>query len=352
MEMVQDTTTIGMKAPLCSVCIANYNGEALLPDCIDSVLQQECDFDVEIIVHDDASKDASVDLLRDRYPQVKIIESAENVGFCIANNRMAEKAQGEYILLLNNDAALHSDALSSLSHKANSCPKPAILTLPQYDWTTDELVDRGMLLDPFYNPIPNLDPDRDQVAYVIGACLWIPRSLWISLQGFPEWMESIAEDMYLCCLARLYGNTVAVTGASGYRHRQGASFGGNKPEHGKLLTTYRRRRLSERNKTAVMLICTPGGVVWPLFSLHCALIALEASVLSLLRLDPGIFTKIYWPAILDIFRRFPYLRKLRRMHQNNRTCGFFEYFSQTRPIPQKVRLLVKHGLPAIRAKGG
>ena len=62
-------------APVCTVCIANYNGESLLVDCIDSVLNQQCDFLVEIIVHDDASTDKSLELLATRYPQVKVIAS-------------------------------------------------------------------------------------------------------------------------------------------------------------------------------------------------------------------------------------------------------------------------------------
>ena len=40
---------------------------------------------------------------------------------------------------------------------------------------------------------------------VIGACLWIQKGLWEELGGFPEWFGSIAEDMYLCCRARLAG---------------------------------------------------------------------------------------------------------------------------------------------------
>ncbi len=54
--------------PLCSVCIANYNGLSVLADCIDSVLDQSGDIPVEIIVHDDASTDDSVALIRQRYP--------------------------------------------------------------------------------------------------------------------------------------------------------------------------------------------------------------------------------------------------------------------------------------------
>ena len=80
--------------PRISVCIANYNGVNVLGDCIDSVLAQTTDAPVEIIVHDDASTDASLQLLRERYPQVELIASEANVGFCIANNRMVAQAQG------------------------------------------------------------------------------------------------------------------------------------------------------------------------------------------------------------------------------------------------------------------
>ena len=95
-------------------------------------------------------------------------------------------------------------------------------------------------------------PGRREVAMVIGACLFLPRSLWADLGGFPEWLESIGEDLYLCCVARLRGRSVKVTGASGYRHRQGASFGGNRATAQGLQTTFRRRYLSERNKLRVI----------------------------------------------------------------------------------------------------
>ncbi len=238
-----------MNQPTISICIANYNGEAVLVDCIDSLLAQQGQIALEILVHDDASTDNSINLLRERYPQERfaylhIIESSENVGFCISNNRMAAQAKGEYLLLLNNDAALAPDALQTLLEAAQAQTPQGILTLPQHDWQSGELVDRGDLLDPFYNPIPNLDPARRDVAMVIGACLWIPRTLWENLGGFPEWFESIAEDMQLCCHARLAGYPVQVTEASFYSHRQGASFGGNRVNANRLTTTYRRRRIS------------------------------------------------------------------------------------------------------------
>lgn len=93
------------RPPLISVCIANYNGEKFLSECIESVLNQVASPHFEIIVHDDASTDASLEQIA-RYDNIKLIRSPENVGYCVANNRMAEAAFGEYLLLLNNDAVL------------------------------------------------------------------------------------------------------------------------------------------------------------------------------------------------------------------------------------------------------
>ncbi|MGH8213193.1 MAG: glycosyltransferase family 2 protein, partial [Rhodanobacteraceae bacterium] len=87
-----------LAAPACSVCIANYNGAHMLAECIDSVLAQEGEVPLEIIVHDDASTDNSIELLRNRYPQVEILASNDNVGFCVGNNRMVAHARGEYVL--------------------------------------------------------------------------------------------------------------------------------------------------------------------------------------------------------------------------------------------------------------
>ena len=172
-------------SPAVSVCIANYNGIDLIDACIDSVRAQDFGLPVEIIVHDDASTDGSVEHIRARHPDVHLIESSENVGFCIANNRMAAAARGEYLLLLNNDATLLPDALSVFMGEAKRLASPAILTLPQYDAETGELLDIGSRLDPFLNPVPNLDPKRNDVGTVAGACLWIDKALWEELGGFP-----------------------------------------------------------------------------------------------------------------------------------------------------------------------
>jgi glycosyltransferase involved in cell wall biosynthesis len=71
--------------PVVSVCIANFNGESIIADCIDSVLRQKNAPEFEILVHDDASSDASLEVLK-KYDSIRLIQSSENVGFCITVN--------------------------------------------------------------------------------------------------------------------------------------------------------------------------------------------------------------------------------------------------------------------------
>jgi GT2 family glycosyltransferase len=338
----------GIPAPVCSICIANYNGTALLEDCLASIHAQRGDVPAEIIIHDDASTDGSVEWIRARHPEVVLLASRENVGFSIANNRMVACARGEFVLLLNNDAALYPDALESLLAEANRQSSCGILTLPQYDWKSGELVDRGCRLDPFYNPVPNLKPSRHEVAITIGACLFMRRQLWNDLGGFPEWIGSIAEDMYICCLARLRGYTVVVTPASGYRHHQGASFGGNRVDEGKLKTTFRRRALSERNKTAVMVICTPTALVWPLLAIHFIALGVEGAVLTALKGSGRVWREIYQPTLGYILRAPGWLRSLRREAQATRQVGLRRYLRCFVLMPRKLVLLRRYGVPSLK----
>jgi len=348
MELVQHHPALNRVAnPICSVCIANYNGVALLDDCLESVLTQQGDLSIEIIVHDDASTDDSIALLRERYPQIELLTSTQNVGFCISNNRMVAHARGKYILLLNNDAALYPNALQTLLDAARSQSPQGILTLPQYDWVTGLLVDRGCLLDPFYNPIPNLDAKRINVAMAIGACLWLPRDLWQELGGFPEWMESIAEDLYLCCKARSLGIPVQTAGRSGFRHRLGTSFGGARIDGKNLKSSFRRRRLSERNKTFALIIFTPTPAAWVLLTIHLLVLMIEGIAVSLIRWNLGIFIEIYANVPLALMHGQRSIFTLRRQAGNSRRTSVLEYFSAFSLLPRKLMLLLRFGIPKI-----
>lgn len=336
-----------LSPPFVSVCIANYNGMETIDDCIQSIYNQTSSIPVEIVVHDDASTDGSVDHIVARFPDVKLIASPDNIGFCVANNRMAAVAKGDYLLLLNNDAVLLPDALSALLVEAKHLNTPAILSLPQYAAGSDELLDIGSRLDPFYNPVPNRDPARNDVGMVMGACLWIDRSLWIGLGGFPEWFGSIGEDLYLCCRARLAGRPVRALGISGYRHHVGRSFGGGKLAAGRLTTTFRRRALSERNKTFVLAMTCPAPVVVLLLPLHLALLLLEGVALSLIKQDIRYLRQIYLPVFSALHRLRNEIRVARATALTGRSLVSSDFFSVFDWMPYKLRTLFRYGLPRV-----
>lgn len=331
-----------------SVCIPNYNGMAFIDDCMQSVLAQQGDFCVEIVVHDDNSTDGSLAHIRAAYPGIMVIESAENVGFCIANNRMASAATGAYLLLLNNDAALHPDAIRTLLLEARYLSQPAILSLPQYDADSGVLLDIGARLDPFLNPVPNLDPQKNDVGMVAGACLWIDKLLWEELGGFLPWFGSIGEDLYLCCRARRSGYSVRALGLSGYRHHVGASFGGGKIQGGKLATSIRRRALSERNKTFVMAMCYPTPAMQFMLTLHLALLLLEGLLLSLVLRNRAFWLQIYWPVVPALWEQRHTLKAMRMAVSSRAHQSKIRFFSAFNWLPHKLTMLLRHGLPTVR----
>lgn len=334
------------RAPACSVCVANYNGRGTLDACLASIRQQVGAGEIEIIVHDDASPDGSAAGLQQRRPEVELLLASENVGYCISNNRMAEIARGEFILLLNNDAVLHADAIASLLRRARE-RGPAILGLPQYDAGTGALLDRGSLLDPFLNPLPNLDPARRDVGLIMGACLWIPRALWRELGGFPVWFHTLAEDLYLCCAARVRGVPVEVLPSSGFNHWVGRSLGGGKVVAGGLRTSFRRRAYSERNKTFVMVACYPAAALLPLLPLHLLLLAAEGLALALVRREPAIWREIYGFCLRELWHHRHRLRALRAAAQSGRRASLRQFFAPHTRWPHKLTLLLRHGLPRI-----
>ena len=321
---------------------------AVIDDCIQSALAQQGDFAVEIVVHDDNSTDGSLARIRTAYPGVTVIKSAENAGFCVANNRMAAVATGTYLLLLNNDAALYPDAIHTLLLEAQRLQQPAILSLPQYDAGTGVLLDIGARLDPFLNPVPNLDPTRNDVAMVAGACLWIDKSLWEALGGFPPWFGSLGEDLYLCCRARRWGHPVRALGVSGYRHHVGASFGGGKTQGGKLSTSFKRRALSERNKTFVMAMCYPAPAAQLVLPLHIALLLLEGLVLSLVLGNGAFWRHIYWPIVPALVRQRQELKATRATIASHTPHAKIRFFSAFNWLPHKLTMLLRHGLPTVR----
>ena len=94
-----------------SVVIVNYNTCGLLRNCLRSVFAQTRDVDFEVIVSDNGSVDGSVEMVRQEFPQVVLVENKANLGFGPANNRGVNVAKGEFIFYLNSDTLLQNNAI-------------------------------------------------------------------------------------------------------------------------------------------------------------------------------------------------------------------------------------------------
>ena len=97
-----------------AVVILNWNGEKLLQEFLPKVLENSSVPDVEIIVADNASTDASISILKADYPSVRIIHLDKNYGFTGGYNRALRQVDSEYVVLLNSDIAPAKDWLPPL----------------------------------------------------------------------------------------------------------------------------------------------------------------------------------------------------------------------------------------------
>lgn len=95
-----------------SVVIVNYNVKYFLEHCLYSVMRASEGLEVEIFVVDNMSADGSVEMVRNKFPSIILIENKENIGFAKANNQAVAKAKGKYILYLNPDTILAEDCFA------------------------------------------------------------------------------------------------------------------------------------------------------------------------------------------------------------------------------------------------
>lgn len=94
-----------------SIVIVSYNTQRLTRECLESVFANTGELTVEVIVVDNNSADGSQAMVRELFPQVRLIENAENTGFAAANNQAFAVAGGRYVLLLNSDTLILGDVL-------------------------------------------------------------------------------------------------------------------------------------------------------------------------------------------------------------------------------------------------
>ncbi len=98
--------------PDISIVIVNYNVSAFLQQCLYSVQKASVqDIDVEVFVVDNNSIDNSVELVKENFPDVKLIANSDNKGFAYACNQAIRRSTGKYVLLLNPDTVIREDSL-------------------------------------------------------------------------------------------------------------------------------------------------------------------------------------------------------------------------------------------------
>lgn len=107
-----------------SIITINYNGLKDTCELIDSIPFSN---DTEVIVVDNASKEDETTIIAEQYPQIKIIRSSQNLGFAGGNNLGIKKANGKYILLINNDTYFKDFNIDSLIERLESSNKIGIV---------------------------------------------------------------------------------------------------------------------------------------------------------------------------------------------------------------------------------
>jgi len=116
-----------------SVIIVNYNVKHFLEQCLFSVFKALKNIPGEVFVVDNNSVDGSVALIREKFPQVRLIVNQQNTGFSVANNQAIRQATGKYILLLNPDTVVQEDTFEKSLAFMNSHPDAGALGIKMLD---------------------------------------------------------------------------------------------------------------------------------------------------------------------------------------------------------------------------
>lgn len=99
------------KKPQLSIVVLSCNTKDLLKDCLESLEKVKDEVTFEVIVPDNGSTDGSIEMLKEDFKWVKLIENGENLGFAAGNNRTRSYCKGEYVLFLNSDTIVKKKTL-------------------------------------------------------------------------------------------------------------------------------------------------------------------------------------------------------------------------------------------------
>ena len=193
-----------------SVIILNYNVRYFLEQCILSVQKATNAIESEIIIVDNNSPDESCQMVKDRFPELTLIENKENVGFSKANNQAVAIAKGTYVCILNPDTAVTEDAFSKALQHAERIENLGALGCYLMDGTGTFLPESKRNL-----PTPKVsalklagftkkyyathisEESQGAVSVLVGAFMLLKRAVYNEVGGFDEDYFMYGEDIDL-----------------------------------------------------------------------------------------------------------------------------------------------------------
>ena len=225
-------TEIEENDPLISIVILNYNAGNLLIDCVDSI-QKSNYKKFEIIVVDNISKDKSHKKCKEKFPNIKLIENSENLGYCEGNNVGLRVTNGEFVVILNPDTIVDPSWLSELLYayrkNGNGIYQPKFLASTDHSM----LLSTGNMIQIFgfgYSRAKG-DIDRKQyenfekIDFASGTCIFTSKKIIEEIGLFESFLFAFHDDFELCWRGALIGiNSFYVPSAIVYHPIEGYSF--------------------------------------------------------------------------------------------------------------------------------
>ena len=229
---------------LLSVSVVSYRTPTLLETCLDALATEGAALDMEVIVVDNASGDGSAELVERRFPWVRLLRNARNVGFGAAHNQALRMASGQYWLILNSDAVLRPGALGTLLNFMETHPSVAVAgpRLRYPDGSTQPSRRRFPTLATLFAESTQLqrfspdnailrryyvtdrsDDEPQEVDWLVGACLCVGAAAARQVGLFDERFFMYSEDLDWCRRFRAAGWRVAYVPSAEVVHLEGGS---------------------------------------------------------------------------------------------------------------------------------
>ncbi len=215
-----------------SVLVVNFNGGSTLETALEK-WREVCPEWHELIVADNGSTDGSLDRAREQFPDAEILELGENLGFGTANNRAAERAEGDYLLLLNSDAWPLPGCVERLKSTLDQRPEVGLVCprlvyaddRPQFHWApvTSVLGEAIQIVRNRFESCPWVHRPWPSRGWFTAACVMVRKRAFQQIGGFDEGFFLYFEDVDLCLRLRQAGWRLVDEPAATAKHLKGGS---------------------------------------------------------------------------------------------------------------------------------